>query len=97
MSNELKEIVTKIVSESPEVVCIYSDWKPNGFGGTVFIQIPNADRDHAAHLQVKYTQYIWDTFEYMTDDACSAVIVTDVYEMESVYVLVYDKSKGGIL
>lgn len=97
MSEELKRIVTKIITDHPEVEAVYSNWKPNGVGGLIFIQIPNTSHDVAVDLQNTYTQYVWDEFEYMSDDIRSAVIVTEVGEMELLYKPIYNKSLGGFI
>lgn len=97
MSEELKKIVTKITNDHPEIEAVYSNWKPNGVGGLIFIQIPNTPHDVAVDLQNKYTQYVWDEFEYMSDDIRSAVIVTEVGEMELLYKPVYNKALGGFI
>lgn len=97
MSEELKKIVAKITGDHPEIEAVYSNWKPNGIGGLIFIQIPNTHHDVAVDLQNKYTQYVWDEFEYMSDDIRSAVIVTEVGEMELLYKPVYNKSLGGFV
>ena len=97
MSEELKRIVTKIITDHPEVEAVYSNWKPNGVGGLIFIQIPNTSHDVAVDLQNTYTQYVWDEFEYMSDDIRSAVIVTEVGEMELLYALVYSKEMRGFV
>lgn len=97
MCKEIKEIVTKIVIEHPEIAAIYSDWKPNGFGGIIFVQIPNLTHDECVILGNEYTQYVWDVYEYMTDDMCSAVIfMGTVEEMESLYELVYSREIGDL-
>lgn len=95
MSEELKKIVTKIVTDHPEVEAIYSNWKPNGFGGVIFVQIPQISQELSVTYQDVYTQYVWDNFEYMTDDIRSVVIFTDVMSMEVMYELIFNKSTGG--
>ena len=98
MNKELIEIVTKIVTEHPEVDAVYSNWKPNGIGGIIFIQIANIPYEEGLVLEDVYTNYIWETYEYMTSDTCSTVIVSDtVEEMESLYVHIYSKEAGGFL
>ena len=98
MCKEIKEIVTKMTTEHPEIAAIYSSWKPNGFGGIIFVQIPNLTYDDGVQLENEYTQYVWDTYEYMTGDMCSAVIfMGTVEEMESLYALVYSKEMGGFV
>ena len=98
MSKELIEIVTKIVTEHPEVDAIYSNWKPNGIGGIIFVQIANIPCEEGLIIEDEYTRYIWETYEYMTSDMCSTVIVSDtVEEMESLYELIYSKEVGGFV
>lgn len=97
MSNELKEIITKIVSENPDVKCVYSNWEPNGVGGIIMVHVHDITKYDIFDFIDKYTQYITDMFDTAADDLCSLVLIEQANPLNAPYPTVYNKTKGGFL
>lgn len=98
MSKELKEIIEKIVSENPDILFIYTNWRPGGFGGMFVAQTNDLVEPRSADFTLKYSQFIWDNYESELDDFVTVVVLQRVgYIGDPAYNLVYDKNNGGIL
>lgn len=78
MSEELKEIINKILKEHPDTVKVCSDWSAKYCCGNILVQIPSLTELEAAELGVEYSDFITNTYkpEVVLDECTTFVVVT---------------------
>lgn len=97
LSNDMVTIINKIISENPDVLRIYSDWRTPDCGGEFVVVVPNLDNNRAAEFTVTYTEYVLFNFGSRQDECNSIVILTDNdSEHRTSSVKVYDIDLGGV-
>lgn len=100
MSNELKEIIQKLISENPDIVQISACWNPKTCDGIIWVQIPgiSGTKRYNEFLN-NYTEYVNDTYGNVDpayDECHTLVCAQSAPVVDEVYSLVYDKERGII-
>lgn len=98
MSNELKEIIQKLISENPDIVQISACWDSRTCNGIIWVQIPgiSGTKRYTEFLN-NYTEYVNDTYgnnDPAYDECRTLVCAQSDPVASSVYPLVYDKERG---
>lgn len=100
MSNELKEIIQKLISENPDIVQISSNWDPKTCNGIIWVQIPGiSGTERYIDFFNKYTDYVTDKYsnaDPIYDECVTTVCAQSDPVASNVYPLVYDKERGII-
>lgn len=98
LSNDIITIINKIVSENPDVLRIYSDWRTPDCGGEFVVVVPYLEAIRIPEFIAVYTEYVLYNFGSMEDDCNTIVLITDDdNKHRSSSEKIYDVALGGIL
>ena len=62
MSEELKQVLNKMLSEEKSIIAVYSNWDAQSCSGCIFVQMLNKSTEEMNDFGIRYTEYIKSTY-----------------------------------
>lgn len=100
MTNELRGIIEKLVSENPDIEQIATAWTPRNVGAIIWVRFPKLeDKKWANYFMEKYSDYVNNLYTSVLiyDECCTLVFSqSERLDDDTSTQLVYDKKRGII-